>query len=74
MSLLTIDDFNAEATPDNQHIVISLGTAQLTVTIADAKSIGEYIKNQADLPSIISHIDEVFEGWGDDSYTDGGTC
>lgn len=66
----------AELTLDNETVDganmvrITLGTESILVSTGYAYQIAAAIRNTADLPAAMEHIDAVFDGWGDD----GGTC
>lgn len=71
-----ISSFNVENIKENgvDMVTITLGSETLTLTIEQAYGIAQVMENAAGLPASLEHIDAVFEGWGSEGWSDGGTC
>ena len=55
-------------------VTVSIGKETLTLTIDQAYGFAQIMETAASLPAALNHIDNVFEGWGDEGWSDGGTC
>ena len=66
--------FTNETIDGANMVKIVVGTETLMLTIEQAFGFAEIVQNCAELPGALNHIDSVFEGWGSEGWTDGGTC
>lgn len=55
-------------------VKVTLGSETRVLSLEEAFTYGEALTGAASLPGELAHINSVFENWGSDSWTDGGTC